>query len=259
MSAIEAVPVGRHLTDLVVITRVPSCVAGGVSVLLGIHLATGGVLPDWWEDIVAAASMFFAVAAANAVNDVVDKSVDTLAKPWRPLPSGRLSVRAALLITCSLALTAILLTTPLGGEIVLWMAGLLMIATSYSLYFKSTVLLGNIVVALCASSPIVFGSAVVHNFTAPVFVATGLAFVFMLSYETLKTIVDRNSDAAGGVRTFATKLGERRSIYLLRFLVAGLTAAAFAAGVVQSPSAGISASSVRHVRTPGLVRDYCAG
>src|SRR6202023_997285 len=106
--------------------------------------------------------------------------------------------------------------------------------TGYSLRFKNTVLLGNIVVALCASSPIAFGAAVSRRFDAPVWLVAGLAFSFMLAYETLKTIADREPDAAAGLRTFATEMGVHASIYLFRFLIVILTAAACSAYIVSS-------------------------
>src|SRR6188472_2686942 len=101
----------RRLADLVMFVRLPSCLAGASSLILGIHL-TG------WEGVSAQAtclgmlSMFFAVAAANAVNDVLDIDTDAIGKPNRPLPSGRLTERTGLLISGIAALAALVSARP---------------------------------------------------------------------------------------------------------------------------------------------------
>jgi 4-hydroxybenzoate polyprenyltransferase len=217
-----------RLADLVVLIRLPSCLAGGASVVLGMHLSTGRNWPDRavWLGVV---SMFFAVAAANAVNDVFDASADVIGKPNRPLPAGRLAVKSALAISGAAAMVAVVAAEPLGGYAVLWVIILLAVAFLYSYRVKNTVLLGNVVVALCASSPILFGGLIGGRPAYPAWIGTGLSFTFMLAYETLKTIADRESDAASGVRTFAARAGVRAAILLLRTIMGFLTVAALAA------------------------------
>jgi geranylgeranylglycerol-phosphate geranylgeranyltransferase len=234
VKATQAAPVSGRLADLAVLVRLPSCLAGGASALLGIHLAGGAVFPLRQAAILAMAGMSFAVAAANVVNDIVDVDIDTLGKPRRPLPSGRVSIRDASVLAVVLALAAVAAALPLGAAATMWMIGLLVLAACYSIRFKNTVLLGNAVVALCASSPIVFGALVAGGADALVWTAAALSFTFMLTYETLKTIVDRDSDAAGGIRTFATWAGSRAAVYLFRFLIVLLTSAACVASIASS-------------------------
>lgn len=219
---------GRRLCDLVVLIRLPSCLVGGASVLLGMHLATGRNWPDQsvWLGMF---SMFFAVAAANAVNDVLDADADAVGKPSRPLPAGRLGVRSALAISGAAAAASVVLAASLGSYAILWTIGLLALAFLYSYRLKNTVLLGNSVVALCASSPILFGAVTTGRSSYLAWVGAGLSFTFMLAYETLKTIADCDSDAANGVCTFAAVTGVRTAVMLLRGLIALLTVAAAAA------------------------------
>ena len=228
----QAVSVRRRLTDLVVLIRPPSCLAGGASVLLGVHLATGRTTLPHYDVIPAIVGMILAVAAANVFNDVLDISLDALGKPSRPLPSGRFSSQSALILAGGLAVAAIAETIQIGIYAVLWMAGLLAVAAAYSLRLKNIALLGNLTVALCASSPILFGAAAAGIFNAVVWTATVLAFAFMFTYETLKAISDRDSDKAGGIHTFAAVRGAHAALILFRFLVATLTTAAFAAALV---------------------------
>jgi geranylgeranylglycerol-phosphate geranylgeranyltransferase len=176
--------------------------------------------------------MSFAVAAANAVNDVLDASTDALAKPDRPLPAGRLTARGAWAISAAAGLAAVILAAPLGEYAVPWVLALLTVAFLYSYRAKNTMLLGNIIVALCASSPVLFGALVVGRLVALVWIGAGISFTFMLAYETLKTIADLETDAASGIRTFAARVGLRPAVLLLRGLITLLTVVAAAAAAV---------------------------
>ncbi|MGH3407903.1 MAG: UbiA family prenyltransferase [Streptosporangiaceae bacterium] len=222
---------GRRLADLVVLIRLPSCLAGGVSVLLGIHLTAGNTGPPVLSAVLAMLSMFFAVAAANAINDVLDLDTDALAKPGRPLPAGRISNQAALGVAACAAALAVVAAGLLGGYALLWAIVLLVLAFWYSYRAKGTVLLGNCIVACCASSPILFGSLVTRRADVLAWTAAGLSFAFMLAYETLKTIADRESDKVCRIRTFATEAGIHAAVLLFRALIALLVLAAGAASV----------------------------
>jgi len=224
-----AVPLPRRLADLVILVRLPSCLAGGASVLLGVHLAGSEAGLPVRRACLGVLSMLFAVAAANAVNDILDISTDMLAKPNRPLPAGRLTARAAWTISAATALAAVILAAPLGGYAVPWVIVLLSVAFLYSYRAKSTMLLGNAVVALC--SPVLFGALIADRVVAVTWIGAGISFMFMLTYETLKTIADLDTDAANGIRTFAATAGLRPAVLLLRGLVTLLTLAATAAAM----------------------------
>lgn len=232
----RAVPLPRRLADLVVLIRLPSCLAGGASVLLGIHLAGDDAGLTTRTACLGALSMFCAVATANVVNDVLDVSTDALAKPNRPLPAGRLTTRAAWTISATAGLAAVILAAPLGEYAVPWVLALLTVAFLYSYRAKNTMLLGNVIVALCASSPVLFGALVAGRLVDLVWIGAGISFTFMLAYETMKTIADLETDAASGIRTFAARVGLRPTVLLLRGLITLLTvAAAAAAGVCSHP------------------------
>ena len=70
---------GRRVLDLVIIVRLPSCVAGAVSVLLGAHLADAAIGSHPLGLITASIAILFAVAFANVVNDIVDLPI------WGPV------------------------------------------------------------------------------------------------------------------------------------------------------------------------------
>ena len=111
---------------------------------------------------------------------------------------------------------ALVTAAPLGKYAALWILGLLALAFWYSYRAKGTVLLGNCIVACCASSPILFGALIAGRPDALAWIAVGLSFTFMLAYETLKTIADRASDEVSRIRTFATWAGAHAAVLLFR-------------------------------------------
>ena len=227
-------PATRPLADTAELVRIRACLAGGASALLGAFLAGG--LPRLTESrcIIASAAIATAVAAANVVNDIVDVRVDAASGRSRPLPAGRIPVRAAQVAAAALATSALLLGFSDGLAPGLEMAGLLAVAIAYSYAFKSTVLVGNLLVAACASFPVIYGGAVAGPLTPAIWAACALSFLFILSYETLKTLRDRESDAAAGLRTLATVAAPRSSVRLFVSSVVVLGGAAVAASTVSS-------------------------
>lgn len=240
---VPAAGVPATISALVTLVRIRACAAGGASVLLGAFLSGG----DRWlissRSLLAAASIALAVAAANVVNDIADVAADAAGKSTRPLPSGRIRVKDAKAGAVLLTGASLALAFPLGPLPGLWMAGLLALAISYSFTFKSTIFIGNMVVAFCASVPVIYGSAAAGPVTTAVWIAAALSFLFIVSYETLKTFADRAGDASVGLRTLATS-SESISIWLFRALAALLMIAALAASAASPQPIGYAISIV---------------
>jgi geranylgeranylglycerol-phosphate geranylgeranyltransferase len=230
----QEAPIRRFVADMFVLTRMPSVVAGGVEALLGSYLATGHALVGRSATVLAAISMALAVAAAMVFNDFIDMPVDAITKPNRPLPSGRRTPRFAAALSLGCAVGALACALPLGIALTAATVGLLAVSAIYSTRLKSTVLVGNVAVAVSASVPVAFGAAACGVVTSKVMVAFFLIFTFMFSYEIVKTIADREGDAAGGVRTVTTALGVDVSVRMLAALGAALTVGAVAATVGSS-------------------------
>lgn len=217
--------------DLAALLRVPSCLAGAASAVLGGHLAAG---PRDGPVYLAAAGIAAAVGFANVVNDIADARRDAFDKPHRPLPSGRVPRRGAGILAVVLAVLAVGLPALASGVLGLAMLPLLGLAAAYSVWLKPVVVAGNAAVALCGGAPVLVGAGAAGRLPGRVWLAAGLAVVFMFAYETLKTIADRDGDAAGGVRTVATRFGVGAAARLFRSAVGLLTVVAAGAAVASS-------------------------
>lgn len=186
--------------------RWENCVAVGLTTMLGAHLG-GGALTS--RGLLAASTVMILHAAGTALNDRCDVAVDRLARPERPLPSGRLSLRFAERLSVGLALAGLGLAATLGW-VALAVAGLVVVAsTAYAVRLKNTVLLGNLTVAGLSAATVPFGATVVGEWSVPTAAVQGgvLILAYMVAYEVLKCLQDIVSDAAGGIRTIATSWG----------------------------------------------------
>ncbi|MGA8046134.1 MAG: UbiA family prenyltransferase, partial [Dermatophilaceae bacterium] len=138
-------------------------------------------------------------------------AVDRLARPQRPLPSGRLSLQfadrlAAVLAVVGLASAALLGPAAFGVAVFVVLASI-----AYAVRLKNTVLIGNLTVAALSGATVPFGAAAVAQRDVPTAALAGglLIFAYMVAYEVLKCLQDIDSDAAAGIRTIATVLGSR--------------------------------------------------
>ncbi len=230
-----------------------STLTGVLAVLLGGYVAGTGA----WDMIaLAALATLFVSAAANAWNDYRDVEIDRINQPQRPLPSGMVSVRAALIFSVTLAALSILLAaliSPLALAIAVASNILLYV---YSVWLKSTVLLGNATVALISAMSPVFGGVAAGN-AGPSLWLGAIIFVGIFAREVLKTLADYEGDKAHNVRTISTAIGPRAARTIFFFLL-GATAivmmAPYLAGYYQPVYAWIVALGVFPVAIYVIIR-----
>lgn len=183
-----------------------------------------------YEPCIVFLVVFIATGAGNAINDYFDHEIDSINRPDRPIPSGRISQKTALHLSLSLFGTGILLSFFLG-PICLFLAvfnSLLLIL--YASTLKRMALMGNMVIGYLTGSLFLFGGA------PEIFNGMGirsnvilflLAFLATVSREIVKDIQDMEGDMKAGARTLPITIGKERSARIAGVL--GLT------GVILSP------------------------
>jgi 4-hydroxybenzoate polyprenyltransferase len=82
------------------------------------------------------------------------------------------------------------------------------------------VLWGNACVALLVAAVLPFGALLAGAMPAPVWMAAGICFAYILAQEALFTLEDETADRAAGLRTTATVLGTEAAARLVRGLLA---------------------------------------
>lgn len=178
-------------------------------------VAIGAVLAIGWDAFSARHGMSVAIAmisaaaigsAANALNDLFDVEIDRINRPDRPIPSGRVSDRAARMtwvIGAAIGVGLSLLLTPVHiGIAVLAVVAVVL----YSYRLKTFGFVGNAAVALVTSATLIYGGLATGQIGAA-WVGFIAAFLITLAREITKDLEDIEGDRIGGVRSLPIALG----------------------------------------------------
>lgn len=202
---------------------------------IGFALGSGGDQRELWLALLVTTS---AVGASTVYNDIVDLDSDRLNRPDRPLPAGRLSMRAARIVSIALAAATLFAGLEMGTPTVLWVTASLTLGLAYSKWLQRTPILGNLVVAALFANAVVFGTAAGASVATPSLLAATEVFWFILGRESLKGIPDLEGDRATGTRTVATTWGVRAAVRTFSVCVGlALGTAAFAVLVAEACAA----------------------
>jgi geranylgeranylglycerol-phosphate geranylgeranyltransferase len=165
-------------------------------------IAAGGVLfGAWWVGwgharsvALAACVAFLLTTTANAWNDRADVTIDRQAHPTRPIPSGALDTTTAARLAWCCSLAALVMSVFISPMLALVTAIVVLLMYAYSPWLKQSGLPGNIVVAVLASLPFLYGGwSAGHAAAALPLVA--LAIPLHFARELAKDLDDAVADA----------------------------------------------------------------
>jgi len=201
------------------LVRPHNVLAAALSTVLGYLVASRalGVLPAPPDLAVACSVVALVAAGGYAVNDYFDYRVDVVNKPYRPIPSGRVTLGETLRLSIALGVAGVLLSAYFGALSLLYVALNSLLVYAYSAKIKEAGFLGNLVVSLEGAATIVYGSLVVYLRTgAPEvllasLIPSSIAFTLLLGREIVKTIEDYYADAERNVRSLPRTIGLRAS------------------------------------------------
>jgi len=187
----------RLLIAVYRLTRIYTAVVAGV-----VAYALGG-------EVEASIALALLLAGAFAFNDVYDRDADAINVPKRPIPSGVLSVRAALgiAIACAVGALAAAIATKSMRVIVLTCA-LIALLFAYSLLLKRITFVKNLVMALVGASVPLFGNLQARELAI-------LIGLFILQKEIVADAYDRDGDARVGLRTLPVIFGIRTTMIFI--------------------------------------------
>lgn len=193
---------------LLALTRPSNAIAAGALTFVGAFV---GGAPLVVPALAAVLATIFATGAGMAINDYLDRDIDAINRPDRPIPSGRVPPTWALaesLFLFALAV-ALALTLPLVA-ILIAIINLIALLT-YTSLFKGLPGVGNAVVAFLSGSTFLFGGAAVGALeeTLVLFVLAALA---TFGREIIKDVEDIEGDRSEGLRTLPIAVGERTAL-----------------------------------------------
>ncbi len=176
--------------------------------LSALWLAAGG-FPGWHLLGVFTLGTILMRSAGCCINDVADRDFDKHVKrtALRPVTSGALSVREALLVGGVLAVLAFLLVLTTNGPTIAWSFAALAVTLVYP-YAKRFVSMPQAVLGVAFSFGIPMAFAAVQGSVAPQAWLLLLGNLFwVLAYDTEYAMVDRDDDLRIGMKTSAITLG----------------------------------------------------
>ncbi|WP_198969211.1 4-hydroxybenzoate octaprenyltransferase [Xylophilus sp. ASV27] len=240
--------------------------------LSALWVAKGG-FPGWHLLSVFVGGTFLMRSAGCCVNDVADQEFDRHVKrtALRPVTSGAVSVREALLLAAVLALAAFGLVLTTNAATVVWSFAALAITLIYP-YAKRHVAMPQAVLGVAFSAGIPMAFTAVQGSESWLFTAIpgddglwlaaiegGVPAVawwlvlgnlfWVLAYDTEYAMVDRDDDLRIGIRTSAITLGrfDVPAIVLFYLLFLGIWAVAlhrYALGTVFHAALGLALAQV---------------
>lgn len=170
------------------------------------------------EALIAAVVVFLVTGAGNSINDYFDYKIDSVNKPERPIPSGRISLENALIYSITLfalgTIIAFIINILLG--IIAFLSSLLMIY--YARDLKTKCLIGNITISFLTGLCFVFGGIAVDQIMVSVYLGF-YAFLMTMAREIVKDMEDMVGDEKEGASTLPILYGKRKSSFIASFFM----------------------------------------
>jgi 4-hydroxybenzoate polyprenyltransferase len=176
--------------------------------LSALWLASHG-FPGWHLVVVFTLGTFLMRSAGCCVNDVADRDFDRHVKrtAQRPVTSGKLKSRDALLLGAALALLAFGLVLTTNRTAITWSFAALAIAIAYP-FAKRYVAMPQAVLGVAFSFGIPMAFAAVQSRVPMLAWLLLLGNLFwVIAYDTEYAMVDRDDDLKIGIKTSAITLG----------------------------------------------------
>lgn len=194
---------------------------GVIGVIVGAFIASGlGIIDYWIGIVISCAIVLIFMAGGNAINDYIDRDIDVVAHPDRPIPRGEIKPLMARNLGISFLVLAVLIgilaqALSMYMDFIFWdllsvaivvIASTLMI--SYEMFLKQRGFIGNVTIAVLTGMIFLLGGAVCNNVIVVIPIAL-MAMLVNIGREVSKDIEDLDSDE--GRNTLPMRIGTRNA------------------------------------------------
>ena len=156
----------------------------------------------------------FYTVGANTLNDYLDYKIDKINRPDRPITSGRILRKHALIVSILTFIIGTIIALQLNTNSQLVSIGIsLPLVIAYNIKLKKLPLIGNIVVAIVLALSFIYAGLAFSNLS-PLILPAVLAFGLTLIRELVKDMADIIGDKSVGLKTFPIIFGENKTINL---------------------------------------------
>jgi len=226
--------------------------------LSALWVASGG-FPGWHLLLVFSLGTILMRSAGCCLNDVADRDFDKHVKRTaeRPVTSGRIGVKEALMFGAVLALMAFGLVLTLRAETIAWSFAAIAVTVAYP-YAKRFVAMPQAVLGLAFSFGIPMAFAAVTGEVPWLAWALLVGNLFwVLAYDTEYAMVDRDDDLKIGMKTSAITLGQWDVAAVMFFYAAFVGVWGVVLDALDKPLllAGLAVAAIQAVWHFGLIKD----
>jgi 4-hydroxybenzoate polyprenyltransferase len=187
----------------------------GFCTLIGSLLVTAWKLPIVISFMTALA-MTFSSFAIYALNDIYDAKIDAINDPQRPIPSNRITMPEAKVLTALLFVASVTVAITVNLSVFLCVIFFSILGIMYSLppiRFKDS-LFANVGWGLGVGITIISGASVMGINSSSIFAAFTLGFL-TAGCGLTKDLKDLEGDRAMNIHTLPIILGEQKSIKVM--------------------------------------------
>jgi len=205
----------RKVKAYITLTRPHNLLATVITTLIGWLIIFIKTHSSIISPVYPVMTVMLAAAGGYVINDYFDAEVDSINKPYRPIPSGIVSRNEALVLSVVLALAAVALSLKSGLLSFVFVVLNTALLYAYSYKLKELGFLGNIVVAFEGAASIIYGGLATSEplgrleLVSQTFLPALYAFLLLLGREIVKTIEDYRADALRNVKSLPRVLGIR--------------------------------------------------
>ena len=176
-----------------------------------------GIASDGTASWMLLAGVATATAGGNIINDIQDREIDRINKPWRPLPSGSLSPVSGWVLYAIFIVLTVLVIIRLPVLHATWIGIWVILLHLYSTRLKRVYLAGNLLVSLVSASGFLLGAYAGGIASAGVIPAV-FTFFFVIGREFVKDTDDIEGDRACGARTVPIVSGKDGALKMAALL-----------------------------------------
>ncbi len=202
-------------------------------------VAAGAAMPNPWHLVLFAVGTLAMRGAGCTWNDIVDRDIDARVERTRsrPLPSGQVTLRAAIAFLVLQALVGLAVLLQFNGFAIATGLASLVVVAVYP-FMKRVTWWPQIVLGLAFSWGALMGwAAAFGRLDWPALVLYAGSISWVIGYDTIYAHQDRDDDALVGLKSTALLFGERTKPILAAFFAAavmliGISGFGVGAGIV---------------------------
>jgi geranylgeranylglycerol-phosphate geranylgeranyltransferase len=211
----------EKLRGFFILSRPINVLISFLSIFIAIVIC--GPLNNWPHTILACLTGAFLTAAANAINDVYDLEIDRINRPYRPLPSGVITPKGAIVYSTAFFLLGVLSSAFINMWTLIIALIFSVLLFVYSAKFKRQPVIGNFTVSLATAFAFLYGGIAVGHVENAIFPAI-FAFLMHFGREIIKDIEDVEGDRSNNAQTLPIRYGLRAAKKVVTILLVMLIA-----------------------------------